>query len=151
MKSICYFQFKCPSASWENSHEASKTSNSSFLILAVLTLAIAFNATASFAQTARPVLEKFIDKVQAQTFHEEATSYGSIKVDVPVAPILVGGEAVGYAFVTSDFVGTTGYSGKPIHVMAAIDLDGKLLGAELVEHSEPIVLIGIPDSKIKKN
>lgn len=70
---------------------------------------------------------------------------------MPVAPILVGGEAVGYAFVTSDFVGTTGYSGKPIHVMAAIDLDGKLLGAELVEHSEPIVLIGIPDSKIKKN
>lgn len=121
-----------------------------FLILAILTLAIAFNATVASAQTARPVLEKFIDKIQAQTFHQEASAYGSIQVDVPVAPILAGGETVGYAFVTSDFVGTTGYSGKPIHVMAAIDLDGKLLGAELVEHSEPIVLIGIPDSKIKK-
>lgn len=121
-----------------------------FLILAILTLAIAFNATIASAQTARPVLEKFIDKIQAQTFHQEASAYGSIQVDVPVAPILAGGETVGYAFVTSDFVGTTGYSGKPIHVMAAIDLDGKLLGAELVEHSEPIVLIGIPDSKIKK-
>ena len=121
-----------------------------FLILAILTLAIAFNATIAAAQTARPVLEKFIDKIQAQTFHQEASAYGSIQVDVPVAPILAGGEIVGYTFVTSDFVGTTGYSGKPIHVMAAIDLDGKLLGAELVEHSEPIVLIGIPDSKIKK-
>jgi len=121
-----------------------------FLILAILTLAIAFNATIAAAQTARPVLEKFIDKIQAQTFHQEASAYGSIQVDVPVAPILAGGEIVGYTFVTSDFVGTTGYSGKPIHVMAAIDLDGKLLGAELVEHSEPIVLIGIPDSKVKK-
>lgn len=120
------------------------------LILAVISLAIAFNTSAALAQTARPVLEKFIDKVAAQTFHADASSYGDIKLDVPVAPILVGSEIVGYTFVTSDFVGTTGYSGKPIHVMAAIDLDGKLLGAELVEHSEPIVLIGIPDSKIKK-
>ncbi|GLQ17220.1 NosR/NirI family protein [Maritalea porphyrae] len=120
------------------------------LILAVISLAIAFNTSAALGQTARPVLEKFIDKVAAQTFHADASSYGDIKLDVPVAPILVGSEIVGYTFVTSDFVGTTGYSGKPIHVMAAIDLDGKLLGAEMVEHSEPIVLIGIPDSKIKK-
>lgn len=120
------------------------------LILAVISLTIAFNTSAALGQTARPVLEKFIDKVAAQTFHADASSYGDIKLDVPVAPILVSSEIVGYTFVTSDFVGTTGYSGKPIHVMAAIDLDGKLLGAELVEHSEPIVLIGIPDSKIKK-
>ncbi len=38
---------------------------------------------------------------------------------------------------------------KPIHMMVAIDLEGKLLRAELVEHHEPIVLIGIPESKIR--
>ncbi|MCZ4271940.1 NosR/NirI family protein [Maritalea porphyrae] len=121
-----------------------------FILLAVVALALAFNASAAFAQTARPILEKFLPKVEAQFFAPEATSYGNINAQLPVAPILRGQDVLGYAFITSDFVGTTGYSGKPIHVMAAIDLDGKLLGAELVKHSEPIVLIGIPDSKIKK-
>lgn len=102
------------------------------------------------AQVQRPVLEKFLPKIEASFFVPEATGYGEIGKETPVAPILHGETVLGYAFITSDFVGTTGYSGKPIHVMVAIDLEGKLIGAELVKHSEPIVLIGIPDSKIKK-
>jgi len=121
-----------------------------FAILAIVALALALNANAASAQTARPILEKFLPKVEAQFFSSEATGYDSIRAGIPVAPIIRGNDILGYAFITSDFVGTTGYSGKPIHVMAAIDLEGKLLGAELVKHSEPIVLIGIPDSKIKK-
>ena len=67
----------------------------------------------------------------------------------PVAPVLKGGETVAWAFLTSDFVGTTGYSGKPIHVVAAIDSDDAVLtGVKLVKHSEPIVLIGIPNSRM---
>ncbi|MGJ8527397.1 4Fe-4S binding protein [Maritalea sp.] len=127
-----------------------KTALPPFLILAILMLAIALNATAATAQTTRPVLEKFLPKIEARFFAPEATGFGEIRPDVPLAPIMKGDEVLGYAFITSDYVGTTGYSGKPIHVMVAIDLDGKLFGAELVKHSEPIVLIGIPDSKIKK-
>ena len=121
-----------------------------FLLLSILVMALVLNASNAFAQASRPVLEKFLPKVEAQFFASEATAYGAIQNDVPVAPILNGKKVIGYTFITSDFVGTTGYSGKPIHVMVAIDLEGKLLGAELVKHSEPIVLIGIPDSKIKK-
>jgi NosR/NirI family nitrous oxide reductase transcriptional regulator len=69
--------------------------------------------------------------------------------NIPAVPVLNGDETLGYAYITSDFVSTTGYSGKPIHVMVAIGLDGKLIRAELVEHHEPIVLIGIPESEIK--
>ena len=43
-----------------------------------------------------------------------ADAFGPVREDLPVAPVM-GGETVGWAFVTSDFVGTTGYSGKPIH------------------------------------
>jgi len=128
----------------------SKTLLPPFLMLIILALAVAFNASEAAAQSTRPVLEKFLPKVEAQLFAPDATGYGDINADVPVAPIFKGRDTLGYAFITSDFVGTTGYSGKPIHVMVAIDLEGKLLGAELVKHSEPIVLIGIPDSKIKK-
>jgi len=100
------------------------------------------------AQVKTPVLQKFINQITASDFFEGATAYGAMRNDIPVAPILKGDETIGYAFITSDFVSTTGYSGKPIHMMVGIDLEGKLLTANLVEHHEPIVLIGIPESKI---
>lgn len=101
------------------------------------------------AQVAPAVLQKFIKEIPAGEFVDGATSYGAMRSDLPVAPVMAGGDLLGYAFITSDFVGTTGYSGKPIHVMVAIAPDGKLLQANLVKHSEPIVLIGIPNRKIK--
>lgn len=103
----------------------------------------------SLAQSSQTILEKFLPKIAASEFVASATSYGVVLDNIPVAPILKGEEILGYAYITSDFVSTTGYSGKPIHVMVAIGLDGKLIKAELVEHHEPIVLIGIPESKIK--
>ncbi len=107
-------------------------------------------SAASFASApAAPFLHGFLAKVPAAQLVAGATAYGAPRADLPVAPVLAGDALLGYAFVTSDFVGTTGYSGKPIHVMAAIAPDGRLLRAKLVEHSEPIVLVGIPDHKIK--
>lgn len=95
-----------------------------------------------------PVLAQFIDKVPAASLVDGADGYGPIDADNPVAPVLKNGTRIGWAFITSDFVGTTGYSGKPIHVMAAVDDDAKVIGVKLVKHSEPIVLIGIPEARI---
>lgn len=106
---------------------------------------------AAFAQAGHPVvLEKFLPEVPASKLVEGATAYGQMRDDIPVVPVLKGSKLLGYAYITSDFVSTTGYSGKPIHMMVAMAPDGKLLKAELVEHHEPIVLIGIPESKIRK-
>ncbi len=93
-------------------------------------------------------LASFLTDLSADDLFPGADAFGPIHADVPVAPVLRGGETVAYAFLTSDFVGTTGYSGKPIHVVAAIDSDAVLTGVKLVKHSEPIVLIGIPNSKM---
>jgi NosR/NirI family nitrous oxide reductase transcriptional regulator len=97
---------------------------------------------------AEPLLARFQKDVPAASLMPGADSYGPIRSDLPVAPILKGGETVGWAFLTSDFVGTTGYSGKPIHVMVAIGPDAVLRSVKLVKHSEPIVLIGIPEARI---
>ena len=119
-----------------------------FRLLAVIHVALFAFTIDTQAQTA-PVLHKFISEIPASEFIEGATAYGSILDDIPVVPVLNGTDVLGHAYITSDFVSTTGYSGKPIHVMVAIDSEGKLLQVELVKHSEPIVLIGIPDRKIK--
>ena len=95
-------------------------------------------------------LARFLGALAPGDLVPGATSFGPLREDLPVAPVLEGPETVGFAFLTSDFVGTTGYSGKPIHVVAAVSLDGLLTGVRLVEHSEPIVLIGIPESRMRK-
>lgn len=115
----------------------------------IAALWIVLLALAPAVQAQSPVLSTYLAEVPAATLVEGADSYGAMRSDLPVAPVLRGGETIGWAFVTSDFVGTTGYSGKPIHVMVAVGLDAKLTGVKLVKHSEPIVLIGIPEAKVK--
>ena len=98
---------------------------------------------------AESVLEKFLPEVAAADLVPGADGYGPLRDDVPVAPVLKGGETIGWAFFTSEFVGTTGYSGKPIHTLVALDPQAHVMGVRLVKHSEPIVLIGIPEAKVK--
>ncbi len=95
-----------------------------------------------------PVLPRFLAEVPAADLVDGADGFGAMRSDLPTAPVLADGVRIGWAFVTSDFVGTTGYSGKPIHVMVAVDDDAKVIGVRLVHHSEPIVLIGIPEARI---
>ncbi len=96
------------------------------------------------------VLSRYLVKVQPAEVLPGADAFGKIRADLPVAPILKGGKTVGWAFATSDFVGTIGYSGKPIHIIVGVSTDAVVTGAKLVKHSEPIVLVGIPESKIRR-
>ena len=117
-------------------------------ILTVLLALLVWTETTS--QTTAQELRRYLDRVQPSSLVEGADAFGAIREDVAVVPVLKGATTVAWAFLTSDFVGTIGYSGKPIHVVAAISSDAVLTGAVLVEHSEPIVLIGIPDAKMRE-
>ena len=114
-------------------------------LLLILCAGLALAAPASAA----PVLAEFLSDEEAGELVPGADGFGPIRDDLPVAPVLSGGETVAWAFVTSDFVGTTGYSGKPIHSLVAVDPDARVAGVRLVHHSEPIVLIGIPEAKMR--
>ena len=98
---------------------------------------------------AAPLVGTFLDKVPVGELVPGADAYGERQADVPVVPALKDGKTIGYVFLTSDFVSTTGYSGKPIHTLVGIGPDAILTGVRLVKHSEPIVLVGIPDAKIR--
>ncbi|MFT4161352.1 4Fe-4S binding protein [Shinella sp.] len=98
---------------------------------------------------AASVLQQYLPAAKASDLVPGAEGFGPIREDLAVAPVLKGGETVAWVFMTSDFVGTTGYSGKPIHTLVAVGKDAKIVGVQLVKHSEPIVLIGIPEAKVK--
>jgi len=57
---------------------------------------------------------------------------------------------VGYAFETNDLARIPAYSGEPVNMLVAIDPNGIYLGAKVLEHHEPIILAGIPESKLHK-
>ncbi|MCB1346260.1 MAG: regulatory protein NosR [Rhodobacteraceae bacterium] len=116
--------------------------------LALVLTVVLFPVLAN-AQT--PHLQRFLVETDPSALVEGADGFGAIRSDAPVAPLLRGTERIGWAYITSDFVGTTGYSGKPIHIMVAVDDDARILGINLVHHAEPIVLIGIPESRIRES
>ncbi|WP_417423123.1 4Fe-4S binding protein [Hoeflea sp.] len=98
---------------------------------------------------AEPLVMKFLDEVSVGEIVPGATEYGELRSDIPVVEALKDGQVLGYVFLTSDFVTTTGYSGKPIHTLMGVDPKAQVTGVRLVKHSEPIVLVGIPEAKIK--
>jgi len=116
--------------------------------LSVLLVPFMVLVWASPGRAATPLLPQFLDRVAPGDLVAGADAYGPLHADIPVAPLLTGGQSIGWVFLTSDFVGTTGYSGKPIHVMVAVDAEARIIGVRLVQHWEPIVLIGIPEARV---
>jgi NosR/NirI family nitrous oxide reductase transcriptional regulator len=95
-------------------------------------------------------LSEFLERVAPSELAEGADRIGEPEGTPPAAPIFKGNELLGYVYLNSDVLDATGYSGKPIHILVALSVSGEILGAKLVEHHEPIVLIGIPEEKIAK-
>jgi NosR/NirI family transcriptional regulator, nitrous oxide reductase regulator len=73
-----------------------------------------------------------------------ADRFGNLEGSPPAIAAYKGGELAGYVFETTD----TGYSGKPIRILAGITLDGTITGAKVIEHHEPILLVGISPDKL---
>ncbi len=93
-------------------------------------------------------LGRLVKDPDLQALLPDADRFEPSEENPPVLQAYKGDELLGYVFLNSDFVGAVGYSGKPIHVAVAIDPQGVILAARLVKHSEPIVLIGIPEREI---
>ena len=118
---------------------------SSALLTAIAVLFLASGTAAAQSD----LLARFTAQTEPVSLHPDAVSYGVLHDAAPAIELVGTDGRVGWAFVTSDFVSTTGYSGKPIHTLVGVDEDAVITGVEIVEHSEPIVLIGIPESKIR--
>lgn len=73
-----------------------------------------------------------------------AESFGPTEGSPPAAAAYKGGKLIGYVFEAS----VIGYSGKPIKILAGLNTAGVIVGAKVVEHHEPILLIGIPQERL---
>jgi len=94
-------------------------------------------------------LEKALAGVEISKVFPEADHTGAVDGSPPAAPVFTDNKLVGYAFLTSDVVRSAGYSGKPVKILAGLDLEGRITGAVVVEHQEPILVLGIPEGSLQ--
>ena len=57
---------------------------------------------------------------------------------------------IGYGFLSTDIVDIPGYSGKPVVTLIGMNTKGIITGARVLRHSEPILLLGIPEESLTK-
>jgi NosR/NirI family nitrous oxide reductase transcriptional regulator len=58
------------------------------------------------------------------------------------------GDLVGWVALSTDFVDLKAYSGEPLVTLVGLDPNGIITGARVVHHSEPILLVGIPEKAL---
>jgi len=58
------------------------------------------------------------------------------------------GQVVGWVGISTEIVDIVGYSGKPLVTGVGFDTEGKIRGVEIIRHSEPILLVGIPEQRL---
>lgn len=56
---------------------------------------------------------------------------------------------IGYVVLSTDVTDTPAYSGKPVVTLIGLDTAGRYTGIRILKHSEPILLLGIPESSLK--
>ena len=75
----------------------------------------------------------------AQTFFPEANKIGRLEGDIPSTQVMSDGKILGYLFITKDITSSKGYSSQTFDIVVGLGLDGKLTGATVIAHLEPII------------
>lgn len=112
--------------------------------LAVIGLCLLANGPAR----AQSTLAEFLPALPPAEIFPGADRFGPVEGSPPSVAAYAGDRLLGWVALNTDWAAATGYSGKPIQVAVAVDGAGKIVGAKLLKHHEPIVLIGIPEKRI---
>jgi NosR/NirI family nitrous oxide reductase transcriptional regulator len=88
------------------------------VVLCCLWTASAGRATVAEEESLRP-------EELAQVF-PDADAVGAFEGSPPAAPVFRKGALAGYLFSTHSVIGSAGYSGKPLDILAGVDLDARI-------------------------
>lgn len=103
----------------------------------------------SAAMAADPVIVLDCAALDCAAVLPAAESFEPVEADPPYEIGRgAGGEVVGWVALSTDLVGIKGYSGKPLVTLLGLTPDGVISGARVVHHSEPILLVGIPEDDL---
>lgn len=97
-----------------------------------------------------PVHAAELSVEQAQTVFSDIDALGAFAEEPPAAPVYRDGDLAGYVFFTDALVPIPAYSGKPIRTLVGLDLQARITGLAIVEHEEPILVVGVSDRDLQQ-
>lgn len=72
----------------------------------------------------------------------------------PKGPFVSGydakGKVLGWVLLSTDIVDVPAYSSKPLETLVGFDKQGVITGVKVIHHSEPILLVGIPEQALHR-
>jgi len=89
-----------------------------------------------------------VERQRIEQFFPDVQSVSEPEGDYRVRTLRKGDEVLGYAFQSINVTQIPAYSGKPINMQVLLDPQGVIRDAYVLEHHEPILLIGIPEQKL---
>ncbi len=108
------------------------------------------NVLAALASLSGPVLSAEITPDILREVFPGAVRSGPLEGNPPAARVFDGVQGIGYLFFSQDVIGSLGYSGKPIDVAVGLADSGRITGAQLMRHQEPILMLGIKDADLHR-
>ncbi|KVW95087.1 4Fe-4S binding protein [Thiobacillus denitrificans] len=87
---------------------------------------------------------------QVRELFPAADHFGEPEGSPPASAVHANNALIGYAFLTGDMVRIPAYSGSPVNILAGIDTQGRIAGARIVHHEEPILGAGIREDQLLK-
>ena len=123
------------------------------LTLAIAGLLLTTSASAE-VNISRPGTSTLPTKLLCGDPHPcQAVLPGAVRFDkVLDKPYAVGfdpdGVPVGWVVLSNLVVDINGYSGKPLATLIGLNPQAEITGGKVVHHSEPILLVGIPESEL---
>jgi hypothetical protein len=85
----------------------------------------------------------------AQQYFPAASHIDAFEGDPPAAAVYSDEQLLGYVLRTTDIAPIPAYSGKPITLLVGLDLDGRITGLDILEHNEPILVVGVSEQDLK--
>jgi NosR/NirI family nitrous oxide reductase transcriptional regulator len=122
-----------------------KQHSAALVLVAVLSICTIVSTQSAYSASD---LATYLPKAAPADFFPGSDRFGPPQGDPPFVPVYRGDQLQGFIYLNSDFANAVGYSGKPIHILVGIDPKGVITGLKLVDHKEPIVLVGIPEARI---
>ncbi len=119
-----------------------------FRLMLALLISVVVSVSGAFADNTLPVDDELKARILAS--YSGNARFGEYNAHADAWSIVENGEVAGYLFETSSQVDIPAYSGKPINLAVSIDKQGQFKYAWVIEHHEPILLVGIPESKLNE-
>lgn len=126
-----------------------------------LAMVLLAGAVLAFADDARAALGPLLADTVEMAVPDEGLAGRLLGIDAPLqlnreeAPVpgwsvRTPDGAFGFVASTWEVTRSVGYSGRPIDILVAVDNAGRISGAELMRHNEPILTLGISTADIAR-